>query len=167
MVAITVKAEIFTCGEIQVKRPLVQFTSAKCSITVKTDNFTCFYAASTSHREKAIACNKACKSQAISPAWFRPTYLEFEGEFARGVIADCLQLRVFLCAIAGIFACDCGWFCRGPLLGQSFAQSGWRSCPLQDDDNSGSRPQSFPILYWMRSGMSQERFRNGPNLAGS
>ena len=32
--------------------------------------------------------------------------MKFAGEFNRGVIADCLQLQVILCGIAGFFACD-------------------------------------------------------------
>ena len=45
--------------------------------------------------------------------------MQFAGEFTRGVIADYMQLRVFLGAIAvifacnfpGIFACVCNYFC--------------------------------------------------------
>ena len=57
--------------------------------------------------------------------------------------------------------------CRGHLLGQSFASSGCGRCLLQDEDHSGSRPHSFPGLYSMHSGTSPERFRSGPELAGS
>ena len=76
-------------------------------------NFTCFYAASTSRRIHAIALNKVCNLQVTSPAWCRLTYLQFAGEFTRGVIADCLQLQEILCRIAGFFACDCAgiFFC--------------------------------------------------------
>ena len=54
---------------------------------------------------------------------------------------------------------------RGQPLGQSCAQSGSERCPPQNEDHSGSRPHSFPGLYPMRSGMSPERFRSGPELA--
>ena len=96
----------FTCSS-QVKRPHTQFTCVTCSLPVKTGNYTCFYAASTSHRIHAVALNKASKLQVTSPAWCRLTYLQFAGEFTRGVIADCLQLQVILCRIAVFFACDC------------------------------------------------------------
>ena len=58
-------------------------------------------------------------------------------------------------------------WCRDHLLGQSFAPSGCGRCPLQDEDYSGSRPHSFPGLYRMCFGTSPERFRSGPELAGS
>ena len=104
---------------LQVKRPHTQFTCVTCSLPVKTGNYTCFYAASTSHRIHAIALNKARKLQVTSPAWCRLTYLQFAGEFNRGVIADCLRLQVILCGIVGflpaivrvIFFCVCSYFC--------------------------------------------------------
>ena len=80
--------------------PHMQFNCATCSLPVKTGNYSCFYAASTSRRIHAIAVNKALKLQVTSPAWCRLTYLQFEGEFLRGVIEDCLQLQVILCGIA-------------------------------------------------------------------
>ena len=79
----------------------MQCTCATCSLTVKTGNYTCFYAASTSRRIHAIALDKARKLQVTSPAWCRLTYLQFAGEFTRGVKADCLQLQVVLRRIAG------------------------------------------------------------------
>ena len=85
----------------------MQFTCVTCSLPVKTGNYTCFYAASTSRRIHAIALDKARKLQITSPARCRLTYLQFAGEFTRGVIADCLQLQVILRGIAGFFACDC------------------------------------------------------------
>ena len=85
----------------------MQFTCVTCSLPVKTRNYTFFYAASTSRRMHAIALDKAHKLQVTSPAWCRLTYLQFAGEFTRGVIADCLQLQVILRGIAGFFACDC------------------------------------------------------------
>ena len=85
----------------------MQFTCVTCSLPVKTGNYTCFYAASISRRIHAIALDKARKMQVTSPAWCRLTYLQFAGEFTRGVIADCLQLQVILHGIAGFFACDC------------------------------------------------------------
>ena len=88
----------------------MQFTCVTCSLPVKTGNYTCFYAASTSRRIHAIALDKARKLQVTSPAWCRLTYLQFAGEFTRGVIADCLQLQVILRGIAGFFACGCAGF---------------------------------------------------------
>ena len=85
----------------------MQFTCVTCSLPVKTGNCTCFYTASTSRRQHAIALDKARKLQVLSPAWCRLTYLQFAGEFTRGVIADCLQLQVILRGIAGFFACGC------------------------------------------------------------
>ena len=83
------------------KRPHTQFTCITCSLSVKTGNYTCFYAASTSRRIHAMALNKARKLQVKSSAWCRLTYLHFAGEFTRGVIADCLWLQVILCGTAG------------------------------------------------------------------
>ena len=105
------KAGHFTCGKTYVKKPYTQFTCVTCSLPVKTGKFTCFYAASTSCRIHAIALDKARKLQVTSPAGCRLTYLHFAIEFARGVIADCLQLQVFLCAIADIFSCVCSCIC--------------------------------------------------------
>ena len=82
------------------KRPNTQFTCVTCTLPVKTGNYTCFYAARTSRRIHAIALNEARKLQVNSPAWCRLGYLHFEGEFTRGVIADCPQLQVILCGIA-------------------------------------------------------------------
>ena len=79
----------------------MQFTCVTCSLPVKTRNYTCFYVASTSRRIHAIALDKAHKLQVTSPVWCRLTYLQFAGEFTRGVIADCLQLQVILRGIAG------------------------------------------------------------------
>ena len=103
---ITCDAGNFTCSS-QVKRSLAQFTCVTCSLPVNTGKFACFEAASTSRRIPAIAVNKARKLQVTSPAWCRLTYLQFAGEFTRGVMADCLQLQVILRGIAGFFACDC------------------------------------------------------------
>ena len=91
----------------QVKRPHTQFTCVLCSLPVETGKYTCFYAASTSHKLHAIALNKACKLQVTSYAGCRLTYKQFAGEFTCDVIADCLQLEVILYGIAGIFACSC------------------------------------------------------------
>ena len=85
----------------------MQFTCVTWSLPVQTGIYTCFYAASTSRRIHAIALDKARKLQVTSPAWCMLTYLEFAGEFTRGVIADCLQLQIILRGIAGFFACDC------------------------------------------------------------
>ena len=79
----------------------MQFTCVTCGLLVKTGNYTSFYAASTSRRIHAIALDKARKLQVTSPAWCRLTYLQFAGEFTRGVMADCLQLQVILRGIAG------------------------------------------------------------------
>ena len=106
----------------------MQFTCSK---------YTCFYAASTSRRIHAIAVNKARKLQVTSPAWCRLTYLQFAREFTRGVIADCLQLQVILCGIAGFFVCDCAgifscvcsYFCLR-LAGTFTCDSGVFACEL-------------------------------------
>ena len=45
--------------------------------------------------------------------------------------------------------------------------SGFGRCLLQDEDQSGSRPHSFPGLFHMRSGTSPEQFQSGPELVGS
>ena len=103
----------FTCGS-HVKKPRTQFTYVACSLPVKT-----FYAASTSRRIHAIVRNNARKLPVTSPTWCKLTYLQFAGEITRGVIADCLQLQVLLCTIAGfltcvgagVFACVCSCFC--------------------------------------------------------
>ena len=99
----------FTCSS-QVKGPHTQFTCVTCSLPVKTGNYTCFYAASTSRRIHAIALNKARKLQVTSPAWCRLTYLQFAGEFTRGVIADCLQLQVTLRGLQVFCLLLCGYF---------------------------------------------------------
>ena len=83
------------------KKANMQFTCVTCSLLVKTGNYTCFYAATTSRRIHAIALNKARRLQVTSPAWCRLTYLQFAGEFTRAVIADCLLLQVILRGIAG------------------------------------------------------------------
>ena len=57
----------FICSS-QIKRLHTQFTCVTCSLLVKTGNYTCFYAASTSRRMHAIALNKARKLQVASPA---------------------------------------------------------------------------------------------------
>ena len=107
---ITCDAGNFTCSS-QVKRSLAQFTCVTCSLPVNTGKFTCFEAASTSRRIHAIAVNEARKLQVTSPAWCRLTYLQFAGEFTRGVMADCLQLQVILRGIAGFFCLRlCGYF---------------------------------------------------------
>ena len=98
-VALPANAGNCTCSS-QVKRPHMQCTCVTCSLPVKTGNYTCFYAASTSRRIHAIALDKARKLQVTSPAWCRLTYLQFAGKFTRGVIADCLQLQVILRGIA-------------------------------------------------------------------
>ena len=97
----------------------MQFTCATCSLPVKTSKYTCFDTARTSHRIHAIALNKARKLQVNSPAGCRLTYLQFAGEFTRCLIANCLQLLVFLSGsagiftfdCAGIFSCVCSYFC--------------------------------------------------------
>ena len=100
----------------------------------KTSNYTCFYAASTSRRMHAIALNKARKLQITSPARCRLTYLQFAGEFARGVTADCLQfcvelqvllpaiVKVFLPAIPTFLPANCMYFCLQRLVASKFAQ---------------------------------------------
>ena len=100
------KAGYFTFRETHVKLPHRQLTWATWSLPVERAKLTCFYAASTSRRKHAIACNKACKSRVTSP----PGCLQSEGEFTCGVIADDLQLWVFLTETAGIFECNSGYF---------------------------------------------------------
>ena len=90
----------FICSS-QVKRPYTQFTCVTCTLPVKTGNYTCFYVASISRRIHAMALNKAQKLQVSSPAGCKLTYLQFAGDITRGVIADCLQLQLILCGIAG------------------------------------------------------------------
>ena len=100
----------FTCSS-QVKRPHTQFFCVTCNLPVETGNDTCFYPASTSRRIPAIALNIARNLQVTSPAWCRLTYLQFAGEFTQGVIADCLQLQIIACGIAGFFCLRlCGYF---------------------------------------------------------
>ena len=106
---ITCDAGNFTCSS-QVKSSFAQFTCVTCSLPVNTVKFTCFEAASTSHRLNAIAINKARKLRVTSPAWCRLTYLQFAGEFSRGVMAGCLQLQVFLRGIAGFLPAFGGYF---------------------------------------------------------
>ena len=57
--------------------------------------------------------------------------------------------------------------CRGLLLGQSFVLSDRGRDPLQDEDHSGSRPNSFPGYCLMRAGRAPEWLRSGPVVAGS
>ena len=57
--------------------------------------------------------------------------------------------------------------CPGRHLGQNFAWFGSERPFLQDEDQSGSRPHSFPVLYHLRSGTSPEQIRRGPELVGS
>ena len=57
--------------------------------------------------------------------------------------------------------------CRKHHLGQNSALSDSERRSLQDEDHSGSRPHSFLGLCHMRSGMSSEQFRSGPEIAGS
>ena len=102
---ITCDAGNFTCSS-QVKRSLAQFTCVTCSLPVNTGKFTCFEAASTSRRIHAIAVNKARKLQVTLPAWCRLTYLQFAGEFTRGVMCDGR-----LPAIAGNSEWTCRFFC--------------------------------------------------------
>ena len=84
-----------------------QFNSVTCSLPVKTSDHTCFHVATTWRRIHAIALKKARKLQITSLAGCMLTCLQFAGEFISSVIADYLQLKVLLCRIADIFACDC------------------------------------------------------------
>ena len=99
-IGLPAKAGDFVRGATHLKRPRTQITCVTCISTVKTDKFTCFYAASTSRRIHAIAR----KLRETLPAGCSLTCLQFAGEFIRGVVADCLQLVVFLCAVADNFA---------------------------------------------------------------
>ena len=107
---ITCKGGNFYLRKDACKRLHAQFTFVTCSLSVKTSKFTCFYTASTSRRIHAMARYKARRSRVTAPAECRLTYLQFAGEFIRGVIADCLQLQVILCTVAGIFTWDSSVF---------------------------------------------------------
>ena len=50
----------------------------------------------------------------------------------------------------------CSFICHGHLMGRSFVSSDRGRGPLQDEDPSRSRPQSFPGLYLMHSGRAPE-----------
>ena len=86
------------------------YKSPARSLRVETGKFSCFYAASTSRKIHAIIRNKSQKLKVTSPAGCRLTYLQFSVEYTRNVVADCLQLPVFLLVIAGIFGWFCGYF---------------------------------------------------------
>ena len=119
------------------KKIYTQFTCITRSLPVKSGKFTCSCAASRSRRTHAIARYKARKSRATSPAGCRLSYLQIPGEFTRGVIADCLQLQIFLGAIAGIlashfagiFACVRIYFCLR-LVGVFTGDSSVFACKL-------------------------------------
>ena len=104
---ITCKSGSFYLWKDACKKAHTQFNCVTWCLPVKTGRFTCFYVASSSRRVHAIAFNEARKLQVTSPAGCKLTYLPLGVEFTRGVIADCLQLQVILCKIAGSFACDC------------------------------------------------------------
>ena len=107
----------FTCSS-QVKRPHTQFTCVTCSLPVKTSNFTCFYATSTSRKIHTIALNEARKLQVTSPSWCRLTYLQFAGDFTRGC-----DSRLPAIAVNSVWNCRfvCLWLCGYLFLGlQSF-----------------------------------------------
>ena len=57
--------------------------------------------------------------------------------------------------------------CGGHLLGQSFASSHRGRGPLQDEDNTGSRPHSFPGLYLVGSERPPDWLRSGPTITDS
>ena len=94
MVALPAKAGDFTRGVMHVGNPTR-------ILPVGT---------STSRRSHLTARNGARKLRVTSPAGCMLTYLQFAGEFTRDAIADCLQLRVFLPAFAGIFTYNFGFF---------------------------------------------------------
>ena len=93
----------FTCWP-HAKRPHMQFVYVTCSLPVKTVKFTCIYAASTSRRIHTPTGKKARKVWVTSPAEINLTYLRFEADFNRCVIA-------ILSAIVGTFNWNCGYFC--------------------------------------------------------
>ena len=108
---ITCKSRRFYTQTDACKEALMKIACATCILPLKAGKCTCFYAVSNSRRIHATAFNKARKLSLTSPAGCRLTYLQFEGEFTRGEIANCLQLRVFLPAVSGIFMFNCGYFC--------------------------------------------------------
>ena len=101
------KTGISACEKTHVKCPHMQCSCVTCSLPVETGKNIGFCLASTSTQRTREARKKIRKLRVISPAGCRLTYLQFAGDFTRGVIADCLQFQATLCAIAGIFACDC------------------------------------------------------------
>ena len=74
--------------------------------TGKKGKLICSHEASASRGIDAIARYKARKSRVTSRVGCSLTYLQFAGDFTRGMIADCLQLQVLSGVIAGIFAYD-------------------------------------------------------------
>ena len=60
-------------------------------LTCKNRYFTCFFVENISQNTR----NKARKRRVTSSAGCRQFYLPFANEVTFGVIADCLQLRVF------------------------------------------------------------------------
>ena len=57
--------------------------------------------------------------------------------------------------------------CHSRFLCQSFVPSDRGRDLLQDEDQSGNRPHSFPGYYALCSGWAPERFRSVPVIAGS
>ena len=122
-----------TCSPL-VKKPHMQFTCVTCSLPVKTGNYTCFYAASTSRRIHAIALDEArklqvnftCMMQANSPAICRWIYPRCDSRLpviAKNSAWNCkffclrlcgyffLCLQLFLPAFGGYFYLRFQCFC--------------------------------------------------------
>ena len=59
------------------------------------------------------------------------------------------------------------WSCRRSILGLILVKNGSRRLLLQVEDQSGSRPHSFPGLTYFNSGMSPRSVRSEPGLVGS
>ena len=99
----------YQCRDALEKAPEA-VTCVTSSLPAKTDNFTCFYAASTSRKRYAMTHYEAHRSRVNSTEECMLTDQKFAGDFTRGVIAESLKLQVPLCANADIFAYDCASF---------------------------------------------------------
>ena len=99
------KRENFTSGATLVNKTHTQFTCVTRSLPVKTVNFNCIYAASTSRKIHATARHKATKLQVTSRSGCKLNYMKFPGEITSGVIA-------VLLTIAANFANNYGCFAR-------------------------------------------------------
>ena len=89
----------------------MQFTCVTCSLPVKTGNYTCFYASSTSRRIHAIALDKSsqvarnftCMMQANLPAICRWIYPRCDSRLPAIAGNSAWSCRFFSCDFAGFF----------------------------------------------------------------